>query len=209
MSLRDWAPTRKFFAHLERCERELAEEVGRYGRCVRCGGKLHRADYPRKGSWAGEQPGQSWCRRISFCCAARECRKRLTPPSFRFAPRKRYPLFVVVVAAALGPLGREHVTGQVSVAGASPALRSVRRWQCYFRKDYPATPAWVWLRARLSRPPPTHTLPQALLQVQRQPGIAATVGATIGLLVQAALGSMIAPFEGPITIRRDWHCCEP
>lgn len=209
MSLRNWAPTRKFFAHLERRERELAEELGRCGRCVRCGGKLHRADYPRKGSWAGKQMGQNWCRRVSFCCAARECRKRLTPPSFCFAPRKWYPLFVIVVAAGLGPSGREHVTGQVSVAGASPALRSVRRWQRYFRNDFPVSSAWVWLRARLSRPPPTQTLPQSLLQLQRQPGIAATLGATIGLLVQAALGSMIASFEGPITIRRDWHCCEP
>lgn len=158
MSLRDWAPTRKFFAHLERRERELADELGHCGRCVRCGGKLHRADYRRKGSWAGEQAGQSSCRRI-ICCAARECRKRLTPPSFCVASRKWYPLFVIVVAAA--------------------------------------------------RPPPTHTLPQALLQLQRQPDIAATVGATIGLLVHAVLGPMIAPFEGPITILRDWHCCEP
>lgn len=208
MSLRDWAPTRKFFAHLERCDRELAEQMGSKGRCAHCGGKLHRADFPRKTSWLGGRLVQSWCRRVSFCCAERECRKRLTPPSFRFAQRKWYPLFVVVVAAALGPSGPEHVTGQVSVAGASPSVRSVRRWQRHYRREYPLSRAWLWLRAHVPRPPLPAELPQGLLARQRQTGVAATVGATIGLLVQAGLASMIEPFKASITIRRDWHCCD-
>ena len=40
-------------------------------------------------------------RRLSFCCAAADCRKRLTPPSVRFLGRKVYLGAVVVLPTAL------------------------------------------------------------------------------------------------------------
>ena len=208
MSLREWAPVRKFFAHLERCDREMAEQIAVRGRCARCGGKLHRADFPRmpRGG-AGLLAGS--VRRVSFCCAARECRRRLTPPSFRFADRKWYLLFVVVVAAALGPAGAEHVTGRVRVAGASPALRSLRRWQRGYRHEFSASAAWHWLRGRLSEPPAAVELPQGLIRCVQKHGRGspeATIGETINLLVHAGLTSAVGHFGGQITIRRDWHC---
>ena len=84
MSSREWAPVRKFFALLERCDGEMAEQIAVWGRCARCGGKLHRADFPRvpRGG-AGLLSGS--VRRVSFCCAARECRRRFTPPSLSSA----------------------------------------------------------------------------------------------------------------------------
>jgi hypothetical protein len=208
MSLRHWAPSRKFFAHLEQCDRQIADQVAAKARCAECGGKLHRADFPRRprgclGLLAGP------VRRVSFCCAERQCRRRLTPPSFRFADRKWFALFVVLLAAALGPRGPEHVTGQVDVAGASPSLRSVRRWQRFFRLEFAISPAWQWLRGRLSRPPPDAGLPLGLLCCAQSLGHtepAATIGETINWLAQAGLGCRVAQFDGSITIRRVWHC---
>ena len=139
MSWRNWRPTRKFFAALEQCDQEIACRLSEAARCLRCGGGLHRADFPRKPmGCTGLSSGP--CRRVSFCCRQRDCRRRLTPPSFRFPDRKWYVLFVVLLAAAVGPSGPEHVTGVVEVAGASPSLRSVRRWQRHFRTFGPTLP---------------------------------------------------------------------
>lgn len=208
MSLREWVPVRKFFAHLERCDQEMAEQIGARGRCGRCGGKLHRADFPRKPLGCSSLYLVP-VRRVSFCCAERECRRRTTPPSFRFAERKWYVLFVVLLAAALGPSRAEHVTGQVEIAGACPSLRSVRRWQGFYRSEFAASVDWVWLRGRLSVPPAASELPQGLLScivAQGHRTAEAAIGESINLLVQAGLASRIEQIDGSITIRREWHC---
>lgn len=207
VSLRHWVPGRKFFAQLARCDEQVAEQVGSEVRCLRCGGRLHRADYPRKP--LGWERVTGLIRRVSFCCAERECRRRLTPPSFRFADRKWYALLIVVLAAALGPSGPEHVTGQVEVGGASPSLRSVRRWQGFFRGEFAESKAWLWLRGRLGCPPDASQLPQGLLAWTKAQGhqrAEVVVGETINLLAWAGLGSRIAQFDGAITIRREWCC---
>src|SRR5690606_35370529 len=160
MSLRHWAPKRKFFARLVRCDRDLAAQVGASVGCPRCGSKLHRADYPRKPLGGGELFSGS-VRRVSFCCSQREGRRRFTPPSFLFADRKWYVLAVVVLAAALGPSAQEHVTGQLALAGTTLALRTVRRWQAFFRQSFTRSAAFAWLRARLSPPPAAAKFPLA------------------------------------------------
>src|SRR3989304_4273818 len=70
----------------------------------RCGGRLHRAHYPRKprGGPAELEPGQE--RRLSFCCAREGCRRRTTPPSLRFLGRRVYfgPVFVLVTTLCQG-----------------------------------------------------------------------------------------------------------
>ena len=208
MSWRNWMPTRKFFAALEQCDQEIASQLSEAACCPRCGGGLHRADFPRKPlGCAGLCPGP--CRRVSFCCRQRDCRRRLTPPSFRFPDRKWYVLFVVLLAAAVGPSGPEHVTGVVEVAGSSPSLRSVRRWQRHFRIDFAESSAWQFLQARLVPPPSPRELPSSLLvwvdaRAARGPGIA--IAQAIDLLAQAGLAHRIGPIDGSITIRREWHC---
>lgn len=208
MSLRHWAPQRKFFALLVRCDRDLAAQVGASIGCPRCGSKLHRADYPRKPLGGGEF-FSGLVRRVSFCCSQRECRRRFTPPSFVFADRKWYVLAVVVLAAALGPAAQEHVTDQLALAGTTLSLRSVRRWQAFFREGFTGGAAFAWLRARLSPPPAAAKFPLALLGHAQRGGCDSpdqSIAQSISWLVLAGLGSRIPNFEGQITIRRDWHC---
>jgi len=208
MSWRNWRPTRKFFAALEQCDQEIACRLSEAARCLRCGGGLHRADFPRKPmGCTGLSSGP--CRRVSFCCRQRDCRRRLTPPSFRFPDRKWYVLFVVLLAAAVGPSGPEHVTGVVEVAGASPSLRSVRRWQRHFRTDFANSPQWQFLRARLLPPPSSRQLPGSLLGwVAAREGQApeVSIAQTIGLLAHSGSAHRITPIDGLSTIRREWHC---
>ncbi len=208
MSLRHWAPTRKFFAQLAQCDQQIAVQMGVRGRCSCCGGRLHRADYPRKVLGCdGLHSGLT--RRVSFCCARRECRKRMTPPSFRFADRKWYALFVVLVAAALGPAGSEHETGCVAVVGATPSLRTVRRWQSFFRCEFVMGSIWAWLRSRLTPQPPPRELPRSLVAwvgANGHDAPEATIGETINWLVQAGLAPLCTQIDGQITIRREWHC---
>lgn len=65
-----------------RFDRDLAAEAREQG--CRCGGVLHRADYPRKPRGGPSDLGPDYGRRLSLCCAREGCRKRTTPPSVRF-----------------------------------------------------------------------------------------------------------------------------
>jgi hypothetical protein len=97
----DWIAEDKFFALLEEGDARAAAAVKTAG-CRYCGGRLDRADYPRKprgGSMAAA--GEGLVRRISFCCAQEGCRRRATPPSLVFLGRKVYLGIVVVVASLL------------------------------------------------------------------------------------------------------------
>ena len=82
----------KFFTLLLRIDHDLAEQV-RAGRC-RCGGVLHRADYPRKPRGGPPQVRAECASRLSFCCAV--CRGRTTSMSVRFLGQHMFDLRPVV-----------------------------------------------------------------------------------------------------------------
>ena len=67
-----------FYEMLTGMDAELAEEVRTAG-CRLCGGVVHRASYPRKARGGPRDLGVEYERRLSFCCAQRECRRRATP----------------------------------------------------------------------------------------------------------------------------------
>lgn len=91
--------------------------------CPDCGGRLDRADYPRKprGGYVAAA-GERFERRLSLCCAQDGCRHRLTPPSLVFLGRRVYLAITVVIAAWRSALRPE----------ASPPQRTVRRWRSWF-----------------------------------------------------------------------------
>ncbi len=211
--LRQWRPDFKFLEILRELDYETATQVSRAGRCAACGGRLHRADYPRVGYGVFGEALKLFSRRVSFCCAERECRRRFTPPSLRFFDRKWYVHMVVLLGAALGPRGREHTSGRVSVAGAEPSLLSVRRWQSFFREEFAASKAWRWLCGQLrGLSLAVSALPRRIFEwVGAQCSGCNSdcqVGQTIGLLAHAGLGCRSAHFDGLITIRRVWCCTE-
>ena len=75
------------------------------GRCLVCGGPLHRSDYARKPRGAlMAAAGEEFVTRFSLCCGRDGCRKRATPPSLRFLGRRAY-LGAVVIMATYDELG--------------------------------------------------------------------------------------------------------
>ena len=69
--------------------------------CARCGGVLHSAKFRRKPRGSPAGLGEACDQRLSFCCAVDLCRKRATPPSFRFLGRKAWLGAVVVLVCAM------------------------------------------------------------------------------------------------------------
>ena len=79
----------KFHELLLAFDRDLAKAARAAG-CARCGGGLHSARFRRKPRGGPAGHGEEHNRRFSFCCASDLCRRRATPPSFRFLGRKVY-----------------------------------------------------------------------------------------------------------------------
>ena len=142
-----------FIEALFSADQQLAEH-GRKQGCRGCGGRLHRADYPRKVRGVPDAYEQMFSWRFSFCCAARDCRKRQTPPSVRFLGRRLY-VGAVVVACCAGWTDPD----QVPVA-----RRTARRWNRFFRRELVASTFWQSARARLMPTVAEDELPGSLLE---------------------------------------------
>lgn len=141
-------------------DERITEQVRQAG-CSRCGGRLDRADYARKPRGGLVAIGaEGWSRRLSLCCSREGCRRRSTPPSVRFLGRKVYAE-VVVVLACLQAASRER-THKPSPAQAAP-VRTVRRWQTWWRTAFVASTFWCEARARLVAPIDERQLPGSLL----------------------------------------------
>ncbi|MGI6301742.1 MAG: hypothetical protein ACOX52_11895 [Verrucomicrobiota bacterium] len=94
----------RFFQLLFKIDCRQAQEAAQ-SCCRACGGKLHRADYPRKARGVPHKLTEQWDRRYSFCCSTEGCRLRHTPVSVRFLGRKVYSgVFIVLISALMnGP----------------------------------------------------------------------------------------------------------
>lgn len=143
----------KFFARLEEEDARVAARV-KAGGCPPCGGRLDRADYPRKPRGGGlGTAGDRLTRRVSFCCAREGCRKRATPPSLVFLGRRVYLAAVVLVASL-----------PVATMETSVPPRTVDRWVGWFRDELPRSDFFTMARARLSPPIVMAAMPGALVE---------------------------------------------
>ena len=150
-----------FWVFLFSIDQDLAEQARRK-RC-RCGGCLHRANYPRKPRGGGEDLPQEYDFRLSFCCEREGCRKRVTPPSVRFLGRKVYLGAVVVLVAAMrqGPSPRR-VRELSRLFGAD--RHTIARWRVFWSEHFPQTPFWKAARGLLVPAVEIVALPFALLK---------------------------------------------
>jgi len=137
---------RSFWSFLISVDQDLAECARRQG--CSCGGRLHRANYPRAPRSCLDHLPQDYRCRFSFCCDRDGCRKRLTPPSVRFLGRKVYLGIVVILISTMrqGPSPRR-VRELSSAFGVDTA--TITRWQAFWREYVPKTPFWKLARARL------------------------------------------------------------
>lgn len=146
---------------LSRIDRYLAAEAKAKG-CP-CGGKLHRAYYRRKPRGIPAELDDDSGMRHSFCCATEGCRKRTTPPSFRFLGRKVFVGAAVVLVSALrnGP-NATRMSKLRELAGVS--VRTVNRWRLWWCDTFVQTPFWKGARGFLRVPVNELSLPLSLLE---------------------------------------------
>ena len=161
-----------FWSFLYAVDQDLAKTACQKG--CRCGGRLHRANYPRKPR-GGDRLPEEYSRRLSFCCDRDGCRKRVTPPSVRFLGRKVYLAAVVVLVAAMrhGPSPRR--VGELArLFGID--RRTISRWQVFWCEHVPQTPFWKVARGRFMPAVDVATLPWSLLEAFRSDDLCQCVG---------------------------------
>lgn len=152
----------RFYAMKLEVDRTLVAEA-RKKVCAICGDVLHSSDFPRKPRGGPADLGDDADVRFSLCCADRECRARMTPPSLRFLGRKVYLGAVVAVVSAM-----RH--------GASPARmrqlrelfgvsrRTVERWRAWWRTAFAESRCWREAAASFVPPVEVAKLPASLLE---------------------------------------------
>lgn len=139
---------------LEALDADLAAETQAEG--CGCGGRLHRANYPRK-----PRGGPAWEWRDSFCCGQEGCRRRRTPRSVRFLGRRVYVGLVVVLLSALRHgLKAERVRQIREELGVD--VRTLERWREWWLRGFAAGAFWKAAKARFLPPLDEAALPHAL-----------------------------------------------
>ncbi len=140
-------------------DRQLAQEAKEQN-CP-CGGRLHRAFYPRRPRGL-EVNDPEFSLRFSFCCDRDGCRRRLTPPSVRFLGPKVYLGVVVVLITAMrqgpSPTGLRTLERHFGVS-----RRSLKRWRLWWEDIFGRSKFWQEAKARFASPPAAAELPHALV----------------------------------------------
>jgi hypothetical protein len=142
----------------EKVDFDLAQKTQQAG-CLRCGGRLDRADYERKPRGGPEH----WDQRLSLCCAKDGCRKRHTPPSVRFLGRKVYVAHVVVLISAMRH-GLNPGVVRILAERLGIDRRTLERWRHWWIQSFVESPFWKAARARFMPPICEATLPQSLCE---------------------------------------------
>ena len=147
----------KLFRLLLRIDQDIAESTRQAG--CHCGGRLHRANYPRKPRGCPLEVRAEFASRLSFCC--HRCRRRTTSRSVRFLGRRVYLALVMVL------VGSRHAGQSGSAHGLSKSvhipLRTLQRWRAWWQQQFVGTPLWQVHRARFMPPVATAWLPASLL----------------------------------------------
>lgn len=129
----------------------------------RCGGRLHRARYPRKPRGGPTGLGAGYEMRDSYCCAEDGCRRRATPPSVRFLGRKVYLGAVVTLVSALrqGP-NPTRVRKLQELFGVGE--RTLRRWRQWWQRSFAEGSFWRAARGHFMPALTTGELPRAVAE---------------------------------------------
>lgn len=140
------------FARLHDLDEAETERVQSEG-CPRCGGRLDRADFPRKVRGVPASAEGLFERRFGLCCAREGCRRRVLPDSVRFLGRKVYAALTIVAACA-AEVAHQHWQ----------KARRIARWLAWWRTVFGQSERFVALRGQLARPVDVEALPGSLLE---------------------------------------------
>jgi hypothetical protein len=144
-----------FFRLLTRIDVEFAA-AARQGRCQRCAGPLHVADFPRKPRGCPASVREEYSRRLSFTCGW--CESRSTPTSVRFLSRRVYVAVALILLSPPDGFAARTLAEQFSV----PA-RTLNRWRIWWQRDFQQTRFWQSIRERFVPQVVAEALPQSLL----------------------------------------------
>jgi hypothetical protein len=148
----------QFFQFLAQIDAECADQM--YETRCRCGGVLHRANYPRKPRACPKEVLGDFDFRWSFCCNL--CRKRSTPMSVRFLGRRVYVALAVVVLAVKRNKINAATTQLVEALGVPE--RTIARWRQWWLQVFAATALWQEQCGRFMPPVEITGLPQSLIE---------------------------------------------
>lgn len=129
-----------FHQFLKTIDYDLSEEERVKG-CTHCGGKLHRADYPRSPLGVPLEHREHYEERYSHCCG--QCRKRTTSQSVRFFGRYWYsaPLLILISALISGSFNK--CSAQLyQLFGVSISKRTWKRWREWWKEAFIFTRFW-------------------------------------------------------------------
>ena len=150
-----------FWEFLFSVDEDLAATARRAG--CGCGGRLDRADFPRKPRGGPGDLPEEYGYRLSFCCHREGCRKRVTPPSVRFLGRKVYLHAVIILVAAMQQGATPRRVRELSeLFGAD--RRTIARWQVFWQEQFPRTAFWKVARGFLLPLVDAAALPLELLR---------------------------------------------
>jgi len=151
----------RFSRFLKQIDLDLAK-LARAERCARCDGVLHSARYPRKLRGVPDAVAAQFTRRESLCCAREGCRGRTTPPSVVFQSRRLYFAASMMLASAFASGDRIHRAERLK-AVFDVDVRTLRRWQEWWREAFPESECFRAGSGRFSPPLSTPDLPRSLL----------------------------------------------
>ena len=147
-----------FFALLLKIDQDQAS-LTRAAGCA-CGGRLDRANYPRKPRGCLPEFASSFGCRFSFCCDT--CRKRTTSSSVRFLGRRVYLAMVVVLSSSRH--AGSNSGAPVLAKGLDVPVRTLERWRVWWVQAFVRTPLWLGGRGAFMPPVDAGRLPTSLLE---------------------------------------------
>jgi hypothetical protein len=150
----------KFYELVLRFDSDIAEAV-RAQRCPRCGGVLHRADYPRKPRGVPDRFEWAFRSRMSLCCSVEGCRGRRTPGTVRFLGRRIYVGAVIVLICALrSGISRRRFRRLRRLFGVSRS--TLERWRRWWREVFPTSAFWQMVCGQFVPPVESSSLVHSL-----------------------------------------------
>lgn len=151
----------RLYEILQRVDEDLAAQARSVG--CGCGGRLHRALYPRKPRGGPPALGAGYEWRLSYCCAEEGCRRRTTPPSVRFLGRKVYLGAVVTLVSALRQ-GANPTRVRVLHDLFGVGERTLRRWRQWWQRMFAEGSFWRGARGRFMPAVKPSELPRAVAE---------------------------------------------
>lgn len=148
-----------FYALLTRFDADLAAMTRAEG--CRCGGRLDRADFPRKPRGGPPDLDASYTKRIGLCCAT--CRARTLPASVRFLGRRVYLAAVIVLVSAMRH-GVSTLRGAQLASWLGVNRRTLQRWRAWWTDTFPRLEFWRSARGRLRGDVIANELPDSLME---------------------------------------------